>query len=255
MSYESDEDFEQLATTLRVALGVDDQVKLDVIEFLRRMKRQGYIADYVRVPDVAMLDAEAKFKPDERKIYIRESVWAAAEKGIDRPRFTIVHECSHAALDHQFERKRSLFGQAIAEMRVASIRRDEKQANKLAASVLAPYHRTEFSLATTAEQLMERFGLSAPAASIRAEEMAGIFRRLNKLPRPLPPGVVDFLAARRRDGHTVTSLPSVDVAAMQVRQPVYTGDACPVCGGFKMIRVGTMMKCELESCGAITGDG
>jgi hypothetical protein len=254
MSYESDEDFEQLATTLRVALGVDDQVKLDVIEFLRRMKRQGYIADYVRVPDVAMLDAEAKFKPDERKIYIRESVWAAAEKGIDRPRFTIVHECSHAALDHQFERKRSLFGQAIAEMRVTSIRRDEKQANKLAASILAPFHRSDFSLTTTAGQLMERFGLSSHSASIRIEEMAGIFRRLNKLPRPLPPGVIDFLAARRRDGYTVTSLPSVDVATMQVRRPVYTGDACPICGGFKMIRVGTRMECDSESCGAVTGD-
>jgi|ERR1039458_288667 Zn-dependent peptidase ImmA (M78 family) len=254
MTYESDEDFEQLATTLRVAIGVDDQVNLDVIEFLRRMKRQGYISDYVRVPDVAMLDAEAKFKPDERKIYIRESVWAAAEKGIDRPRFTIIHECAHAALDHQFERKRSLFGHAITEMRVASIRRDEKQANKLAACIIAPFHRSDFSLTTTAGRLMERFGLSSPAASIRIEEMAGIFRRLNKLPRPLPPGVVDFLAARRRDGHTVTSLPSAEVAAMQVRQPVYTGDACPICGGFKMIRVGTMMKCDLESCGAVTGD-
>ena len=218
------------------------------------MKRQGYIADYVRVPDAVMIDAEAKFKPDDRKIYIREGIWVAAEKNVERARFTIIHECAHAALNHQFERKRSLFGQAIAQMRVASIRRDEKQANKLAASVLSPFHRAEFSLATTVEQLMERFGLSAPAASIRAEEMAGIFRRRNKLPRPLPPGVVDFLAARRRDGHIVTSLPSADVAAMQVRQLVYTGDACPVCGGFKMIRTGTMMKCDFESCGAVTGD-
>ncbi len=57
MVYYSDEDFEQLAKLLREALGLDDQIKLDVIEFLRRLKRKGYIADYVRVPDSAMLDA------------------------------------------------------------------------------------------------------------------------------------------------------------------------------------------------------
>lgn len=252
MVYYSDEDFEQLAKLLREALGLDDQIKLDVIEFLRRLKRKGYIADYVRVPDSAMLDAEARFKPDERKIYIRESVYVAADEWIDRARFTVIHECAHAALDHQFERKRSLAGAAVADKRVASIRRDEAQANKLAAAILAPFHRAEFSLSTNTQHLMKRFGLSLTAASKRVEEMAGIFRRLYNIPRPLPPGIIDFLANRRRDGYSVTSLPSLDVVAMQVRRPNYTGDVCPVCQDFKMIRVGTCMKCD--SCGAQTGD-
>lgn len=252
MSYHSDEDFERLAMILREALDLDDQITLDVVEFLRRLKRKGYIADYVRVPDSAMLDAEAKFKPDDRKIYIRESIYVAAENWAARARFTIVHECAHAALEHQFERKRSLSGTAIAEKRVASIHRDEIQANKLAAAVLAPFHRTEFTLATSAQQLMKRYGLSTSAASRRVEEMARIFRRQHNMLRPLPPGVIDFLANRRREGYTVTSLPLVDVVAMQVRQPTYTGDVCPVCSEFKMIRVGTHMKCDC--CGAKTGD-
>jgi Zn-dependent peptidase ImmA (M78 family) len=175
MPFYSDDDFEQLARTLREALGVDDQVKLDVIDFLRRMKRYGYIADYVRVPDAAMPDAEAKFVPEERKIYIRESIYIAAERANERARFTVIHECSHAALDHQFERKRSLSGTAIAEKRVTSIRRDETQANKLAAAIIAPFHRAEFTLSTTAQQLMTRFGLSLSAAMRRIEEMAGDF--------------------------------------------------------------------------------
>ncbi len=254
MAYYSDEDFEQLAKTLRVALNLDDQVKLDVIEFLRRLKRSNYIADYVRVPDAKMPDAEAKYNPDDRKIYLRESVYVGAESGADRHRFTIVHEASHAALDHQFERKRSLAGRAIAELRVSSIRRDETQANKLAAAILAPFHRADFSLATTAQQLMSRFGLGSTAASKRIDELKGIFRRRHNIARPLPHGVIDFLTARRREGHTVTSLPSMEVVAMQVRQLVYIGDACPVCGEFKMIRVGTHMKCDFKSCGAITGD-
>jgi hypothetical protein len=254
MSYYSDEDFERLAKILREALGLDDQTKLDVVEFLRRLKREGYIRDYVRVPDATCLDAEAKYNPDDRKIYFRESVYRGAKNGIDRHRFTIIHEAAHAVFDHQFERKRSLAGKQITELGVPSIRRDEVQANKLAAAILAPFHRAEFSLYTTAQQLMTRFGLGATAASKRIDEMTGIFRRLHNIPRPLPLGVIDFLAARRSEGHTVTSLPPMDIVAMQVRHPIYTGDACPVCGAFKMLRIGTHMKCDVESCGVITGD-
>jgi Zn-dependent peptidase ImmA (M78 family) len=203
MPYYFDEDFEKLAQTIRIALGLDDQVRIDVIEFLRRLKHNGYIADYVRVPDTKMPHAEAEYNPDDRKIYLRESVYAGAAGWNDRARFTIIHEGAHALYDHQFRRKRSIAGNPITELRVSSIRRDEVHANKLAASILAPYHCAEFSLRTTDRDLMARFGLSAAAAAKRYDEMAGIFRRSKNLPRKLPPGVIDFLAARRREGYAV----------------------------------------------------
>jgi Zn-dependent peptidase ImmA (M78 family) len=252
MSFYSDDDFEDLAKILREELALDDQVKLDVIEFLRRLKRHGYIKDYIRVPDTLMPDREANYNPNDHKIYIRESVFIRAENGVERDQFTIVHEGSHAALKHQFERKRSLAGKPIAELKVADIRRDETQANKLAAAIIAPIHMADFSLATSAQQLMVRFGLGAKAAAKRVSEMAGVFRRRHGIPRPLPPGVIDYLSARRREGHRVTSLPPEDVVAMRVRRPNYTGDACPICGAFEMIRMGTYLKCD--RCGAKTGD-
>lgn len=64
--------------------------------------------------------------------------------------------------------------------------------------------------------------------------------------------MIDFLAEQRRKGHNVTSLPAIDLAAIQVRQPRYEGDACPACGDFKMVRISTFMKCDL--CGTSTGD-
>ena len=256
MPFYSEEDFEQIATTVRVAVELDHQVKLDVIEFIRRLKHRGYIADYIRVPDIALPDAEAKYVGQDRKIFIRESIFRGAERSDEHCRFSIVHECSHAIFDHQFERKRSLLGRSAApEMRVPSIRREEIQTDKLAAVLLAPFHRADFSLQTTAEELERRFGLSKSAARLRLEEMARVFRRRHQLLRPLPPGVVDFLVARRAEGHRVTSLPPVDLVALQVRQPAYTGDACPnpTCGQFTMIRKGTSLICD--TCGAQTGDG
>ena len=185
-----------------------------------------------------MLDAEAKYNGSERKIFIRESVYRGAEDWIDRHRFTIVHECAHALLNHQHERKRSFSPQAAFEKKITSIRRDESEANRLAAAIISPFHRANFSLNTTAEQVKHRFDLSDSAARARLETLSRIYRRLYNLPRPLPPGVVDLLSQRRREGYTVASLPPQDIVAIRIRQPEYTGDACPVCGAFKMIRVG-----------------
>ncbi len=249
-----DEDFEEISRIVRTNVGLDEQIQLDAIEFLRRLKRHGYIADYLRVPGHAMPDDEAKYVAGERKIYIRENVYSGAEGWKDHYRFTIVHECAHALLNHQYERKRSFSAQAKIEKKIPSIRRDETSADRLAAALISPFHRANFTLETTAQQLAHRFGLNAPAASARHETLSRIFRRQYNLPRPLPVGVFDILAKRRREGNTITSLPMEDIAALQVRKPIYTGDACPVCGAFKMIRIGLHTKCDSETCGARTGD-
>lgn len=248
----TDEQFDEIAQTILNALGLKDDVKLDVIELLRRLKRHGYIADYVRVPDTALADAEAKYVPQERKIYIRESAYQGAVVGEPHYRFTVCHEVSHVVLDHQFERKRSLFGSHAAERRVPAINRDEAQANKLAAALLAPFYKAAFGSDTTCDMVQKRFGLSCTTAQHRFEELSHLYRLKNNLPRALPPGVIDFLSARRAEGHAVTSLPAQDLAALQLRQPRYTGDPCPVCRGFKMIRIGNHLLCD--ECSAVTGD-
>jgi Zn-dependent peptidase ImmA (M78 family) len=250
----TDENFEEIARIVRTDLGLDDQIFLDPIDFLRRLKRHGYIVDYVRVPDHMMTDAEAKYIASERKIYLRESVYAGVENEIGHHRFTVVHEGAHALLNHQHERKRSFSYRAKLEKKIPSIRRDESSADRLGAALIAPSHRASFGLETTVQQIMQRFGLSAPAASKRHETLSRIYRRQYNLPRPLPPGVIDFLAGQHRAGHKVTSLPREDIAAVRVRRPLYTGDPCPICGAFKMIRVGLHLKCDSETCGAHTGD-
>jgi hypothetical protein len=57
-------------------------------------------------------------------------------------------------------------------------------------------------------------------ASIRAEELARMYRRRHNIRRDLPAGVVDFLIAKQREGHKVSSLPPEDVVAMRVREPI-----------------------------------
>jgi hypothetical protein len=166
----------------------------------------------------------------------------------------VAHECAHALLNHRYERKRSFTRQAAFEKTVRSIRRDEGDANKLAAALLSPFHRSNFSLDTTPANIKERFGLSERAAAARTETLSRIYRRKYNLPRPLPAGVIDLLARRHREGYAVTSLPPDELVALRMRQPIYTGDACPICGAFKMIRVGLHLNCDSPTCGAKTGD-
>jgi hypothetical protein len=255
MASYSDEGFDHLATTVRTALGIDDQVKPDAIDFLRRLKHTGYISDYVRVPDADLPDAEAKYVPHDRKIYIRESVYRAAQNEFPHDRFTVFHEGSHAILGHQFERKRSFDNRAKGERRVPSIRSDETDANKLAGALMAPYAPAGFTLETTPADIAAKFALSPRAAAIRHQELAGMYRRAKGLRRPLPSGVVDFLTEQKRRGHVVTSLPAEEIIAAKPDHSSYTGDSCPnpMCGEFKMMRNGTSCRCA--ACGCITGDG
>jgi Zn-dependent peptidase ImmA (M78 family) len=252
MSNYTDEQYDQLAKVLREGLGIDDQVEIDVLEMLRRMKHCGYLRDYIVLPDDAMKDAEAKYVSDERRIYIRESTYRAAANREPHARFTIAHEVAHCAHNHQYMRKRGIAVSRF-ERNVPAIKRDERQADKLAAAILAPFHRSEFTLATTSQQLAQRFGLSARMASNRAKELAGIYRRQHNIKKDLPGFIIDFLAEQRRRGYVVTSLSEEDVSAFKPIQSCYTGDACPNlnCGEFRMVRNGTSTRCEV--CGTITG--
>jgi Zn-dependent peptidase ImmA (M78 family) len=212
MASYSSEAFEQIGKAIRVALEIDDQIRLDPIDFLRRLKHAGYIADYVRLPDTALQNAEAKYSPGDRKIYLRESVFASAQGGDPHSRFTVFHEGSHAILDHKHERKRRFSPPTKFEKRIRSIRQDDEDAYKLAAAIMAPFHKANFKLETKTTEISDRFGLGTTASSIRYEEFARLYRRAHNLPRPVPQGIVDFLGEQRRRGFIVKTIPDDEVA-------------------------------------------
>lgn len=251
MSYLLDEDFENAGRNLRVKLGIDDKARLDPIDVLRKLKHHGYIVDYVRVSNGSMPEAEAKFDPDKGIIYIRESIYLAAERGEARARWTIGHEVGHFALNHRKIRNRSSDPRLIEKI-APTIRRDETQANKFAAAFLAPFHRAEFSPYTTAQQIANRFGISLEAAKSRLQELYRIYRRLHGIKRQLPNSIIDLLAEARRKGHMINSPALIELVSELNTSVRYEGDACPCCSEFKLIRSGVNMRCD--NCGAVTGD-
>lgn len=248
MTSYTDEDWEELAKKWREAAGVDDQLRLNAPQFVRWLKQIGRVKDYICVPD-AELSSDGKYEPDEGRLYFRTGVWERSLDGHRRDIWTLIHESSHAILRHTETRLRSAPSSRAYRSREVGL--DETDTNRLTASILAPFHKSNFMLTTTAEDIQERFGISFPAATRRVEEFARLYRRRHGIPRPLPSGIIDFLHEQKRKGLYVPSLENIGPLIPKARKQ-YEGDPCPKCGEFSLARTGLSMKCD--ECGARTGD-
>jgi IrrE N-terminal-like domain len=143
-----DAEFEDSARSLRKLLGLEFQTRPDMITVIFKLKHQGLIKNYKRVPDAEMPDGEAYFDPFDRILHIRESTFGAANS-ISAPdfkrrraRFTIAHEVGHIWLKHSGIRHRGEAG-ALQERLVKQISQEEREAERFAGAFLAPSYLAE----------------------------------------------------------------------------------------------------------------
>lgn len=143
-----DEEIEHAARNLRKLLGIEFDPRPDMITVIFKLKDHGLIKGYERVPDSEMPDAEARFDPFDKVLYVRESTFIAGhgmfsiETDRRRARYTIAHEAAHIWLKHSGIRYRGQAGDA-QEKHVSQIRQEEREANRFAAAFLAPSYLTE----------------------------------------------------------------------------------------------------------------
>jgi hypothetical protein len=103
----TDDQWEEIARRWRRAAGMDDALRLDAAEFVRWLKREGYIKDYVCVPDEKLPTSEGKYDPDKRTIFYRQSIWNAGERSDPHAMWTLIHEACHFILGHKEVRFRA----------------------------------------------------------------------------------------------------------------------------------------------------
>jgi Zn-dependent peptidase ImmA (M78 family) len=245
----TDEDWEEIACKWRQAAGMADAVRLDAPEFVRWVKRAGYVKDYVCVPDQQLPTCEGKYDPDQEILFYRRSIWIAGERRDPHATWTLVHEGCHAILGHKEVRLRA--DASSKNLPSRRTRPDEIAANRLSASILAPFEKAEFKPGMSVDDIRQKFGLSTEAATKRLEEYGRIFRRKSGILRELPPGVTDFLLHQKRKGHRVTSIRDIEPLSPPSDKQ-YDGDPCPCCNEFALVREGLSRKCQ--NCGAKTGD-
>ena len=200
MSGYSDDEWEEIGQAWLHASGQGDRDRPDALQFVRWLKHAGYIRDYICVADADLPTADGKFNPEEARVYYRQSVWNAAERGVPHAVWTIWHEASHAIQKHQQERYRS--NTARKSRLSSSTGKDEFEANRLAACLAAPFDKSGYCLGTTADDLCRKFNLSRPAGERRLVEFERMYRRKHNVRRELPADVFDFSLVRKRRATT-----------------------------------------------------
>src|SRR5262245_35474542 len=139
MSDYTDEEYEEVARRWRQAAGMADAIRLDAPEFVRWLKRAGYVKDYVCVSDQQLPTDKGKYDPDKRILFYRQSIWEAAEKGDPHARWTLIHEGCHAMLGHTEVRFRG-----ATNRHSRRTRKDEIATDHLTACVLAPFEKAQY---------------------------------------------------------------------------------------------------------------
>jgi Zn-dependent peptidase ImmA (M78 family) len=193
----TDEDLEEIARTCLRRLGIEDQVRPDLMTVIIKIKHADPSFNYARIPDHELPEAEAQWDSERRVIRMRESVFAGMQRSEPRARWTVAHELAHGFLGHSGLLNRSAVRSA-SERTVARIQQQESEARRLAAMLLAPEHLVPEPV--DVDMLIDRFGLSAESAAIRKAEIEAIRRRRRGEKRPLPRSVVDFLLEAKRRG-------------------------------------------------------
>jgi Zn-dependent peptidase ImmA (M78 family) len=196
----TDEELEEIARAFLKRMGIEHQVRPDLLTIITKIKHANRAFNYERVPDHEMPDAEAQWDSDKCVLRMRESVFVGMQRNEPRARMTVAHELSHVILGHAGLLNRSTVKSA-SEIAVDRIRHQELEASRLAPVLLSP----EFQVPEqgVVDALMDNHGLSAEAAGYRSAKIEAIRRRRRGEKQPLPRSVVDFLREAQRRGADV----------------------------------------------------
>lgn len=108
---------------------------------------------------------EACFVPEDRTLYLRDSVYRQLCQGGQRAVFTVGHEMGHAVLAH----RRTLNRQWTSAFKIFC--NSEWQANRFAAEFTMPLAEIQRLKLASAMAIAEHFGVSPAAASVRINDL------------------------------------------------------------------------------------
>jgi Zn-dependent peptidase ImmA (M78 family) len=199
-TYKTDERLEELVRKFLGRIGLEDQVRPDLMTVIVKIRHVDTRFKYLRVPDDELPTSEAEWDSINMLMRMRESVFCSMNRGDPRARMTVAHELSHYVLGHEGILNRKP-GISTSDIRIASVRHEESEARRMASIILAPEHLVPDP--TTAEEIASKFGLSTEASIYRYDEVSGIRRRRRGDQRPLPQSIIDYLREAKRRGHAV----------------------------------------------------
>jgi len=200
--YKTDEDLEDRVRVFEKGLGLEHQVRPDLMTIIAKIKHKNPAFQYARAPDHELPDAEAQWDSEKYVLRMRESVFVGMQRGENRARMSVAHELSHYILRHDGLLNRAL-GAKTSEMVGRKLKYRESEARRTGPIILAPEHLIPED--ATGADIANTFGLSLEAATYRQGEVEGIRRRRKGEKRKLPDNVVELLRDWKREGRHITT--------------------------------------------------
>lgn len=155
----------EAATHVRRVLALPDG-KIDMPKLLDRLTEYGIHYDVFDDRGAPVpREVEACWVPEERTIYVRDSVYEQMCTGGRRAVFTLGHELGHAVLAH----RRTMNRQRVADMPIYC--NSEWQANRFAAEFTMPIDAIVAKQLHSPGEISDFFGVSAAAADVRIKDL------------------------------------------------------------------------------------
>jgi hypothetical protein len=198
--HKTDEDLEAIVRIFLRKIGLEHQVRPDMMTVISKLKHVVPSFAYRRVPDHEMPDAYARWNSTDFELQMRESTFVGIQRDEPRARMSVAHELSHYLHRHTGLLNRSL-QKSSTEVEVQRYVNQESEARRTAPVILAPEHLVPDG--ASVDIIETKFGLSHQAAVLRKEEVERIRRRRRGEPRPLPQSIIDYLKEARRRGQPI----------------------------------------------------
>lgn len=155
---------EQYAEEVRRTFGIGEHQAVDMLQIIEHVLPRVWVDfTYEYVPQDELGGAEATTSMTERAIRITEPVYEATRRGHPRYLFTLAHELGHLLL-HTGKQTSLARGE-----KVKAYLDPEWQANTFASAFLMPENGVR--ACSCISDIMRRFGVSRPAAEIRAKSL------------------------------------------------------------------------------------
>jgi Zn-dependent peptidase ImmA (M78 family) len=199
-THKSDEELEDRVRIFLRGLGLEHQVRPDMMTIITKIKHRNPAFQYSRVPDAKMPDAEAQWDSETYVLRMRESVFVGMQCGEPRARMSVAHELAHYLLRHEGLLNRAP-NTRISEMVGTKLRQQESEARRTGPIILAPEHLVPEG--ATSDDISLMFGLSREASIYRHDEIEAIRRRRKGEGRKVPENILDMLREAKRRGHAI----------------------------------------------------
>lgn len=160
-------DIEKLTDQLRGSLGLSHNPRFPVMQVMEHvLDHQLALFRLLVGTSEEMDDAEGLTDPSGSFVMLRDDVYEKAWANDGRARFTASHELGHWVLHTNVPMAR-----AAPDHNVPPYKLSEQQANRFAVELLMP--SAFISRLDTAKDLVDRFGVSREAASLRLKNLRG----------------------------------------------------------------------------------